>query len=74
MESPDVVCYGIGELGGNCREWCQEEYDPGKEARFVRDGSWVDNIPAIIQSPYRPYPRPVTRNTSVGFRCVLVPE
>jgi formylglycine-generating enzyme required for sulfatase activity len=66
--------YGIYDLGGNCWEWGQEEFEPGKEAHFVRGGSWVDNLPAILLSSYRHYSRPVTRNTSVGFRCVLVPE
>lgn len=66
--------FGIYDLGGNCWEWCEDEFEPGRGARLVRGGSWVDNLPDILFSSYRHYSRPTTRNTSVGFRCVLVPE
>ena len=66
--------FGIYDLGGNCWEWCEDEFEPGKETRVVRGASWVDNLEDILLSTYRHYARPTTRNTSVGFRCVLVPE
>lgn len=64
---------GLYDLGGNVWEWCVDPYEPGKEFRVVRGASWVDNLPDILLSSYRHYGRPEMRNTSVGFRCVLIP-
>ena len=64
---------GIHDLGGNVWEWCEDAFEPGKETKVVRGASWVDNLENILLSSYRHYGRPEMRNTSVGFRCVLVP-
>lgn len=64
---------GLHDLGGNVWEWCEDPFEPGKEPRVVRGGSWVDNLPDLLLSTYRHFGRPQLRNVSIGFRCVLAP-
>ena len=65
--------FGLYDMGGNVWEWCEDPFEAGKDTRVVRGGSWVDNLEEILFASYRHYGRPELRNTSVGFRCVLVP-
>ncbi len=64
--------FGIYDLAGNVWEWCEDSYEPGKESRVLRGGSWIRSDPAILLSSSRLSRDPSQRFANVGFRCVLV--
>ena len=67
--------FGLYDLGGNAREWCEDLYEKGSHRRVVRGGSWFDTPPATLQSSRRAL-TPVERHDNqydyFGFRCALV--
>jgi len=63
--------YGIYDLGGNVREWCQDWYNAEKKFRVLRGASWVLSFPGDLLSSRRFFNSPENRADTVGFRCVL---
>ncbi|MGO8699082.1 MAG: protein kinase domain-containing protein [Limisphaerales bacterium] len=67
--------YGLFDMAGNAREWCEDFYTPGSQRRVVRGSSWFDTPAVTLQSSRRAL-TPVERHDNeydyFGFRCVLV--
>ncbi len=64
--------FGLYDLGGNVWEWCQDLYAPSSLSRVVRGGSWCYSSRENLLSTNRSHDPPTTRNSYLGFRCVLV--
>lgn len=64
--------YGLYDMGGNVRQWCEDWSDGRQRCRVLRGASWMWHGPDNLLSSYRDYRRPVARLLDVGFRCVLV--
>lgn len=63
--------FGLHDLAGNVWEWCEERYEPAKNHRVLRGGSWYDGGSAGLLSSYRLGADPRRRLDGVGFRLVL---
>jgi hypothetical protein len=66
--------YGLFDMAGNAREWCQDLYEPGSFRHVVRGSSWFDTPALTLQSSRRaltPAERHDARYDYFGFRCVL---
>jgi formylglycine-generating enzyme required for sulfatase activity len=63
--------YGIYDLGGNVREWCQDWWNAEKKFRVSRGASWVLSFPGDLLSSRRFFNSPENRADTVGFRCGL---
>jgi formylglycine-generating enzyme required for sulfatase activity len=64
--------YGLYDMGGNVWQWCEDKYDPMKEARVLRGASWRRDFRYYFYSSARVGLIPDARLTNVGFRCVVV--
>jgi len=67
--------FGLYDLAGNAREWCEGLYAPDSQRRVVRGSSWFDTPALTLQSSRRaltPGERHDNRYDYFGFRCVLV--
>ncbi len=67
--------YGLYDLAGNAREWCEDLYTPGSPRRVVRGSSWFDTPAVTLQSSRRaltPAERHDNQYDYFGFRCILV--
>lgn len=63
--------FGLFDMSGNLREWCEDVYQPGKLVRLSRGGSWGDGARCVLQSSFRDDCPPDVRDVFCGFRCVL---
>ncbi len=59
--------FGLYDMLGNVRQWCQDCYDGSCGSRVLRGGSWSDD-PRNLRSAYRSWYAAVVRVDYVGFR------
>jgi formylglycine-generating enzyme required for sulfatase activity len=80
--------YGIYDITGNVREWCNDLYNGNYYAnspdhnpqgptsatqRVLRDGSWSDTDASSLRSAIRFHRDPYTNDRNTGFRCAKTP-
>ena len=63
--------YGLYDMGGNVRNWCEDEIAPGTGRRVLRGASWGDYNMGSLLSSRRFTGAPDLRLVRNGFRCVL---
>lgn len=64
---------GFHDLWGNVWEWCEDRASPSDLDAVLRGGSWVDGgYPAQFRRDFRFERTAGVRDTTQGFRCVLV--
>ncbi|MBN4071888.1 SUMF1/EgtB/PvdO family nonheme iron enzyme, partial [bacterium AH-315-F18] len=68
----DESVYGVRDMAGSMREWCQEYGDPDNRTlgRLMRGGSWGSTDVSVIRAAYRTNLAPVIVNTYFGIRVV----
>jgi formylglycine-generating enzyme required for sulfatase activity len=69
--------FGLYDMAGNAREWCEDLFDPGaSRRRVVRGSSWFDTPQKTLESSRRCLTTTERHNDTrpdyFGFRCVLV--
>ena len=64
--------YGLSDMHGNVREWCQDKLSSDSSARVTRGGCWNSDADSC-RSVYRVGYYPTFRRHTIGFRVALVP-
>jgi hypothetical protein len=64
--------YGLYDMTGNVWQWCEDWYDTDQSNRVARGASWHSAEPRGLLSSHRSSAAPDARDSSLGFRCVLV--
>jgi formylglycine-generating enzyme required for sulfatase activity len=63
--------FGLHDLGGNVRQWCEDWFDQDQTARVLRGASWNGRRRSVLLSSARNRNAPTNRGHFDGFRCVL---
>ncbi len=65
--------FGLFDMGGNVRQWCEDFYDGRSGARVLRGGTWSDEDDTIddLMSSHRARATVSSRQEDYGFRVVL---
>jgi formylglycine-generating enzyme required for sulfatase activity len=63
--------YGLHDLGGNVRQWCEDWFDQDQTDRVLRGASWNGRRPSVLLSSARNRNVPTHPGHFDGFRCVL---
>ncbi|MBI4605088.1 MAG: SUMF1/EgtB/PvdO family nonheme iron enzyme, partial [Planctomycetes bacterium] len=63
----DRSIYGVRDLAGTIREWCQDWFLEG-EYRLTRGGAWSNVHEGGFRAAHRLGSRPDTRSSVIGFR------
>jgi formylglycine-generating enzyme required for sulfatase activity len=63
--------FGLYDMSGNVRQWCEDWYNHEKKGRVLRGASWADAQRADLLSSSRTYGAPTRYHGTIGFRCVL---
>ncbi len=64
--------FGIFDLGGNVREWCEDLWNVGSTSRVSRGTGFDGADRADLMSSARSARTPVTAASGLGFRLVLI--
>jgi serine/threonine-protein kinase len=68
-ESP----YGVRDLCGSVREWCQDWYEERSNQRLARGGTWAGMEDVYFRLATRGYYLPSAAGSHLGFRLVKEP-
>jgi hypothetical protein len=63
--------FGLYDMGGNVRQWCEDFFDDRNVTRVLRGASWQLSSRSALKSSCRGQNHPATSDVSIGFRCVL---
>jgi formylglycine-generating enzyme required for sulfatase activity len=63
--------FGLHDLGGNVRQWCEDWFDGDQTERVLRGASWNGRRRSVLLSSARNRNAPTNRGHFDGFRCVL---
>ena len=63
--------FGLYDMAGNVRQWCEDKELPGLNARVMRGSSWRDYERASLLSSKRFSAEPGAGSEIYGFRCVV---
>jgi formylglycine-generating enzyme required for sulfatase activity len=63
--------FGLYDMGGNVRQWCEDWHDSTQTGRVVRGSAWSDARPNILLSSYRDHWPTDIENDFIGLRCVV---
>jgi len=76
VDHPDAYAngYGLKDMIGNVWEWTSSPWVEGSSKFVLRGGSWVSFNPRRLRAASRYYNHPVSRDDSLGFRPVSVPQ
>jgi len=68
----DKSPYGVYDLSGNIRNWCDSWFDSDKTARVIRGGSW-SLYDMFCRLKCRASAKPNARDVNTGFRLAYSP-
>jgi Protein kinase domain/Sulfatase-modifying factor enzyme 1/Lectin C-type domain len=63
--------FGLHDLGGNVRQWCEDWFDQHQKERVLRGASWNGRRPSLLLSSRRSPNEPGQGGHLNGFRCVI---
>jgi hypothetical protein len=70
----DANKYGLYDMGGNVRQWCEDRYNSTKDSRVARGGSWDDFIDSRHEQLLSSYRGHVSWLDQIGGDLPLPPS